>query len=65
MAQIFGTTDPYVAANGHKMVAPLAVSKHAPEDAEPFPIHAWAECTPDCPACQEGDNPLWYAGEEE
>ena len=59
-----GTTKPYTAANGHKMVAPLVVSDRAEPGTTPRPISAWASCTDDCPACAQGDNPNWYCGEE-
>jgi hypothetical protein len=57
-----GETAPYMAANGHLMVAPLYVSDRHP-DAEPFKISAYAYCADSCRACGAGDNPDWYCGE--
>jgi hypothetical protein len=56
-----GETAPYVAANGHLMVAPKYITDR--DGAEPFTIWSYAYCAETCPACGAGDDPEWYAGE--
>jgi len=46
-----GNTDPYRAANGHTMTAPIYRMKSGAERE----VSAWARCTPDCDACAGGD----------
>lgn len=48
---IIGTTEPYTAANGHTMRAPIVLLKSGKEQT----ISAWAECVPGCEACACGE----------
>jgi len=52
---------PYVAANGHTMVAGRHWSRARQEY---IAVHAWAHCTDDCRACRAGGDPSDYCGEE-
>ena len=64
MANIVGMTEPYRAANGHTMAAPLIVGKYAEPGVKGRPVSAWAQCVDTCSACAGGDQKEWFAGEE-
>lgn len=49
--RIIGTTEPYTAANGHTMRAPIVLLKSGKEQT----VSAWAKCMPDCEACACGE----------
>jgi len=58
-----GESKPYMAVNGHRMVAPLYQADR--DGAVPFTISAYAYCVATCPACAGGGTLSDYCGEVE